>query len=164
MPLSPLHKGTIVSAPSPSLLEVLHVTCLCVVLGNHQRRSLTFFCLCPGIHSQSHPLQIGHKTGSTLSVIGWCSGQGSGSPLTRAFRRVQNRYWPLSLPASALTVQALIFGDGRPMEVACQLTAQSPLSAHSLCMSPARGSSQQLCVQSLVCAPESSPSFGLRSH
>ena len=33
MPLSPLHKGTIVSAPSPSLFEVLRVTCLCVVLG-----------------------------------------------------------------------------------------------------------------------------------
>ena len=57
VPLSPLHKGTIVSAPSPSLFEVLHVTCLCVVLGTHQRRSLTFFCLCPGIRSRSHPLQ-----------------------------------------------------------------------------------------------------------
>ena len=58
VPLSPLHKGTIVSAPSPSLFEVLHVTCLCVVLGTHQRRSLTFFCLCPGIRSRSHPLQL----------------------------------------------------------------------------------------------------------
>ena len=28
---------------------------------------------------------IGRKTGSTLSVIGWCSGRGSGSPLTRTF-------------------------------------------------------------------------------
>ena len=37
--LSPLHKGTIVSAPSPSLFEVLRVTCLHVVLGNHQRCS-----------------------------------------------------------------------------------------------------------------------------
>ena len=37
--LSPLHKGTIVSAPSPSLFEVLCVTCLRVVLGNHQQRS-----------------------------------------------------------------------------------------------------------------------------
>ena len=49
VPLSPLHKGTIVSAPSPLLFEVLHVTCLHVVLGNYQQRSLTFFCLCPGI-------------------------------------------------------------------------------------------------------------------
>ena len=33
VPLSPLHKGTIVSAPSPLLFEVLHMTCLCIVLG-----------------------------------------------------------------------------------------------------------------------------------
>ena len=42
VPLSPLHKGTIVSAPSPLLSEALRVTCLCVVLGNHQRRSTNF--------------------------------------------------------------------------------------------------------------------------
>ena len=57
MPLSSLHKGTIVSAPSPLLSKALRVTCLRVVLGRYQRRSLTFFCLCPGICSQSHPLQ-----------------------------------------------------------------------------------------------------------
>ena len=39
VPLSPLHKGTIVSAPSPLLFEVLCVTCLHVVLG---RLSMTF--------------------------------------------------------------------------------------------------------------------------
>ena len=39
VPLSPLHKGTIVSAPSPLLFEALRVTCLRVVLGNYQRRS-----------------------------------------------------------------------------------------------------------------------------
>ena len=33
VPLSPLHKGTIVSAPSPLLFKALHVTCLRVVLG-----------------------------------------------------------------------------------------------------------------------------------
>ena len=43
MPLSSLHKGTIVSVPSPLLSEVLRVTCLRVVLGRYQRRSLTFF-------------------------------------------------------------------------------------------------------------------------
>ena len=42
MPLSPLHKGTIVSVPSPLLFRALRVTCLRVVLGNHQRHSLTF--------------------------------------------------------------------------------------------------------------------------
>ena len=31
------------SAPSPLLSKVLHVTCLCVVLGRYQRRSLTIF-------------------------------------------------------------------------------------------------------------------------
>ena len=36
VPLSPLHKGTIVSAPSPLLFKALRMTCLCVVLGNHQ--------------------------------------------------------------------------------------------------------------------------------
>ena len=41
VPLSPLHKGTIVSALSPLLFEVLHVTCLCIVLGNYQQCSLT---------------------------------------------------------------------------------------------------------------------------
>ena len=61
VPLSPLHKGTIVSALSPSLFEVLRVTCLHVVLGTHQRRSLTLFCLCPGIRSRSHPLQQSHS-------------------------------------------------------------------------------------------------------
>ena len=49
VPLSPLHKGTIVSALSPLLFEVLHMTCLRAVLGDSQQRSLTFFCLCPGI-------------------------------------------------------------------------------------------------------------------
>ena len=34
VPLSPLHKGTIVSAPSPLLFRALRVTCLRVVLGN----------------------------------------------------------------------------------------------------------------------------------
>ena len=43
MPLSSLHKGTIVSAPSPLLSKALRVTCLRVVLGRYQRRSLTFF-------------------------------------------------------------------------------------------------------------------------
>ena len=43
VPLSPLHKGTIVSAPSPLLFEALHVTWLRVVLGRYQRRSLTLF-------------------------------------------------------------------------------------------------------------------------
>ena len=43
MPLSSLHKGTIVSAPSPLLFKALRVTCLRVVLGRYQRRSLTFF-------------------------------------------------------------------------------------------------------------------------
>ena len=43
MPLSPLHKGTIVSVPSPLLFRALRVTCLRVVLGRYQRRSLTFF-------------------------------------------------------------------------------------------------------------------------
>ena len=43
MPLSSLHKGTIVSAPSPLLFKALRVTCLCVVLGRYQQRSLTFF-------------------------------------------------------------------------------------------------------------------------
>ena len=33
VPLSPLHKGTIVSAPSPLLFEALRMTCLCIVLG-----------------------------------------------------------------------------------------------------------------------------------
>ena len=33
VPLSPLHKGTIVSAPSPLLFRALRVTCLRVVLG-----------------------------------------------------------------------------------------------------------------------------------
>jgi hypothetical protein len=28
---------------------------------------------------------IGRKTGSTLNELGWCSGRGSGSPLTRTF-------------------------------------------------------------------------------
>ena len=42
VPLSPLHKGTIVSALSPLLFEVLCVTCLHVVLGNYQRRSTNF--------------------------------------------------------------------------------------------------------------------------
>ena len=42
VPLSPLHKGTIVSAPSPLLSEALRVTCLRVVLGNHQRHSTNF--------------------------------------------------------------------------------------------------------------------------
>lgn len=84
---------------------------------------------------------IGHKTGSTLSVIGWHSGQGSSSPLTRAFHQVWNCYWPLSLPPSALTVQAPIFGDGQLTEVAWWLTARSPLPAHSPSRSPARGSS-----------------------
>jgi hypothetical protein len=40
---------------------------------------------------------------------------------------VRNCYWPLSLPPSALSVRALIFGDGWPTEVARRLTAQSPL-------------------------------------
>ena len=39
VPLSPLHKGTIVSAPSPLLFRTLRMTCLCVVLGNPQRHS-----------------------------------------------------------------------------------------------------------------------------
>ena len=43
MPLSPLHKGTIASAPSPLLFRALRVTCLRVVLGRYQRRSLTLF-------------------------------------------------------------------------------------------------------------------------
>ena len=43
MPLSSLHKGTIVSAPSPLLFKALRVTCLRVVLGRSQRRSLTLF-------------------------------------------------------------------------------------------------------------------------
>ena len=43
VPLSPLHKGTIVSAPSPLLFRALRVTCLRVVLGRYQRRSLTLF-------------------------------------------------------------------------------------------------------------------------
>ena len=43
MPLSSLHKGTIVSAPPPLLSKALRVTCLHVVLGRYQRRSLTFF-------------------------------------------------------------------------------------------------------------------------
>ena len=43
MPLSPLYKGTIVSAPSPLLVRALRVTCLRVVLGRYQRRSLTLF-------------------------------------------------------------------------------------------------------------------------
>ena len=34
VPLSPLHKGTIVSVPSPLLFRALHMTCLHVVLGN----------------------------------------------------------------------------------------------------------------------------------
>ena len=34
VPLSPLPKGTIVSAPSPLLFRALRVTCLHVVLGN----------------------------------------------------------------------------------------------------------------------------------
>ena len=45
VPLSPLHKGTIVSAPSPLLFEALHVTCLCVVLGRYSTtftNSITF--------------------------------------------------------------------------------------------------------------------------
>ena len=42
MPLSSLHKGIIVSVPSPLLFRALRVTCLRVVLGNHQRHSLTF--------------------------------------------------------------------------------------------------------------------------
>ena len=64
VPLSSLHKGTIVSAPSPSLFEVLRMTCLRVVLGIHQRHSLTFFCLCPGICSRSHPIHY-------LSLADW---------------------------------------------------------------------------------------------
>ena len=36
VPLSPLHKGTIVSVPSPLLFKALCMTCLRVVLGNHQ--------------------------------------------------------------------------------------------------------------------------------
>ena len=43
MPLSSLHKGTIVSALSPLLSKVLRMTCLRVVLGRYQRHSLTFF-------------------------------------------------------------------------------------------------------------------------
>ena len=39
VPLSPLHKGTIVSVPSPLLFEALRVTCLRVVLGNYQQCS-----------------------------------------------------------------------------------------------------------------------------
>ena len=39
VPLSPLHKGTTVSAPAPLLFEVLCVTCLRIVLG---RPSTTF--------------------------------------------------------------------------------------------------------------------------
>ena len=42
VPLSPLHKGTIVSVPSPSLFEVLRMTCLRVVLGNYQRHSTNY--------------------------------------------------------------------------------------------------------------------------
>ena len=42
VPLSPLHKGTIVSVLSPLLFRALHMTCLRVVLGNHQQHSLTF--------------------------------------------------------------------------------------------------------------------------
>ena len=34
VPLSPLHKGTIVSAPSSLLFEVLHVTCLHIVVAD----------------------------------------------------------------------------------------------------------------------------------
>ena len=57
VPLSPLHKGTIVSVPSPlfvwGVARDLSLRCA----WNYQRRSLTIFCLCPGIHSRSHPLQ-----------------------------------------------------------------------------------------------------------
>ena len=42
MPLSPLYKGTIVSVLSPLLSRALHVTCLRIVLGNYQWRSLIF--------------------------------------------------------------------------------------------------------------------------
>ena len=60
MPLSPLHKGTIVSAPSPLLSRALRVTCLHTVLGNYQQCSLTFFfAFVQASHSQSHLLQCG---------------------------------------------------------------------------------------------------------
>ena len=58
VPLSPLHKGTIVSAPSPLLFEVLHVTSLHVVLGNYQRHSLTSFAFVQAYRSRSHLLHL----------------------------------------------------------------------------------------------------------
>ena len=69
-------------------------------------------------------LECNNKTGSTLSVIRWCSGRGSGSPLMRTFAGSK----PLMAAFFAgLTVRVPIFGDGRPTEVVSRLTARSPL-------------------------------------
>ena len=56
VPLSPLHKGTIVSEPSPLLFRALCVTCLCTVLGNHQQRSTNSFAFVQAYRSRSHLL------------------------------------------------------------------------------------------------------------
>ena len=47
--LSPLYKGTIVSALPPLLFEVLRVTCLCIVLGRPSSMFTNILYLCPGI-------------------------------------------------------------------------------------------------------------------
>ena len=57
VPLSPLHKGTIVSAPSPLLFEALHVTCLHVVLGRYSTMFTNSITFVQVQRSQSHLLQ-----------------------------------------------------------------------------------------------------------
>ena len=98
VPLSPLHKGTIVSAPSPLLFKALHMTCLRVVLGNHQRHSTNLL-----LHLSRHIV---------AEVICYsqvhCWGQRSEIEITK----VEDR--PLHIRRK--WVSKLCIGDGQPHE------------------------------------------------